>query len=111
MRKRIRYLEFNYQLREEEQHEVGKVCGHCTAKLYLEGKPLLDAPAGQLQEEEDSEEEPQMQRQEAGEPLVKRRRTVQECVAELGQLHTLLQQGALSQEEFSDLKSRLLNGD
>ena len=45
MRKRIKYFTLHWQIPEEKREEVLRVCAHCTARLYLEGKPLLDSPS------------------------------------------------------------------
>ena len=58
-------------------------------------------------------------RQAQGDPLLRRTRlsglgrvrTAQECLQELVQLKGLLDAGALTEEEFADLKVRLLRGD
>ena len=54
---------------------------------------------------------PLTQRGSVGEPEQKKRRTVQECVAELKDLKELLDGGVLTHEEFKDLKEKLLRGD
>ena len=59
----------------------------------------------------EAEQHPLTQRGSVGEPEQKKRRTVQECVAELKDLKELLDGGVLTHEEFKDLKEKLLRGD
>ena len=103
--KLYRYL--THSIPEEEKEELAQHCGHCTAKLFLEGKttpaalnpaPLAEAPAAPGRSAN------------ANEPTPKRQRTAADCVAELGQLKELLDGNLLTQAEFLDLKARLLEG-
>ena len=102
MRKRICYLEMTHEILEEEYQEVKKVCGHCSAKLYLEGRVAFYSP--------ETETQRPPQQEERGQPAAKRPRTAQECVGELVALKGLLDAGALSEAEFTNLKTRLLQG-
>ena len=105
MQKRIKYFRLTWQIPEGEREEVLRVCAHCTARLYLEGKPLLDSPAGS------AGAQPQTRLPaNADEPAPKRPRTASECVRELQELKALLDSGLLSKQEFADLKGRLLSG-
>ena len=110
MRKRIKYFCLRHPIPEEHRQEVLRYCGHCAARVYLEGKALLDNPqnlpsptappppaVGSLANSE--------------EPLRKKPRTAGECVQELKDLKALLDSGALTSDEFADLKGRLLRGD
>lgn len=106
MQKRIKYFRLTWQIPEGEREEVLRVCAHCTARLYLEGRPLLDNPASSSSAP--LSVGPPNNRDE---PSAKRPRTASECVRELQELKTLLDGGLLSQQEFSDLKGRLLSGD
>ena len=107
MDRRILYLPFNCQLREEERQEVTRHCGFCAAKLYLEGKGQQQAAAAAPDDGDAPQEGPAGAPQQAP----KRRRTVQECIHELRDLKVLLDSGALDEAEFTALKSRLLEGD
>ena len=42
MRKRLKYIHLSHEIPEGERKEVAKVCSQCSARLYLEGKALLD---------------------------------------------------------------------
>ena len=105
MQKRIKYFRLTWQIPEDEREEVLRVCAHCTARLYLEGRPLLDNPAS-------SAGAPPSARPpvNSDEPPAKRPCTASECVRELQELKALLDGGLLSQQEFADLKGRLLSG-
>ena len=97
MRKRIKYFVLQHPIPEEKREEVTRVCPHCTARLYLEGKTTLDAaPAHPTLEAQQAEPN-------AGfaQPPAKRPRTAAECVNELKDLKGLLDSGALTPEEFS----------
>ena len=49
MQKRIEYVHLKYSIPEQERQEVLQHCGHCTARLYLEGRAQLAvAPARRL---------------------------------------------------------------
>jgi hypothetical protein len=105
MDRRVLYLHFRHQLSQEEREEVTRHCGFCTAKLFLEGKAALDAPAAAP---------PSGSSGYAGlpaEPQLKRRRTAQECLAELKDLKELVDCGLLTTAEFSSMKERLLKGE
>ena len=46
MRKRVHYVPLTYSIPEEDRQEVLENCGHCTCKLFLEGRQALGpAPA------------------------------------------------------------------
>jgi len=77
MRKRIKYFTLPWQIPEEKREEVLRVCAHCTARLYLEGKPLLDSPSAPAQ---GVPALPAAPPSSSDAPLAKRRRTVAECV-------------------------------
>jgi len=115
MRTRIRYLELTHELKEEERQETdAQVCGHCSARVYLEGRSFLDAannykPAQQAARAQPSQLQARPAQPEA--PQAKRQRTAQECVKELVDLKNLLDCGAVTTAEFTDLKGRLLQGD
>lgn len=104
MRKRIDYLTLHVQIPEDAVAEVLQHCGHCSARLYLEGK---DAPVALATPEPGAM--PVVA--PAAEPPTKRRRTATECLQELKDLKGLLDQGLLDPTEFTDLKKRLLGGD
>ena len=106
MQKRIRYLELSYEVPDEERKEVLHVCGHCSARVYLEGRSLLDHnSAGE------PAQEPQQPQEEEEQRPPKRQRTARDCLAELQSLKALFDNGALTQQEFADLKTRLLKGE
>ena len=104
MRKRIRYFHLTQPLRDDERVEVSQPCGYCTARLFLEGEG--DLPQAQPVQQQSQSSSSSGESVEA--PASKRPRTVQGVVAELKDLNELVQQGALSREEFSDLKAKLL---
>ena len=107
MRTRICYLRLTYELPDDRREEVGcTVCGHCSARVYLEGKDFLDGANNYK-----PLEQPSLTQQLGEEPPAKRRRTAQECVRELVQLKELLECSLLTQAEFADLKEKLLQGD
>ena len=111
MHKRIRYLELIHEVKDEDRQETSAVvCGHCSARVYLEGKNFLDAA--------NNYKPPQRQPSQLRDPpsglqgpAPKRQRTAQECVAELVDLKLLLDSHVLTPAEFKDLKERLLRGD
>ena len=105
MQKRIKYFRLTWEIPEEQREEVLRVCGSCTARLYLEGKPLLDNPASVVPPG------PGRSTSSSGGPPPKRQRTATECVQELRELAGLLGAGLLAKEEFDNLKARLLRGD
>ena len=88
---------------EEDRQEVTVHCGHCAAKLFLEGKATLDAPRA-VQQLTDRPANA------SSGPPAKRQRVALECVAELKELKGLLDSGVLTQAEFCDLKTRILDG-
>ena len=104
---RILYRYLTHSIPEEEREEVTQHCGHCTAKLFLEGKtaPAALNPAGPA-------EAPVApgRSANANEPAPKRQRTAGDCVAELRELKELKDGNLLTQAEFLDLKARLLEG-
>ena len=127
MQKRVVYVHLTYSIPEEERQEVLRHCGHCTARLYLEGRPQLaptPAPVRRLTSKttlvlpppnpaaRGSVETPGQSSQgsrgssEAG--TTKRPRTVSSCIAELKDLKALLDAGVLLPAEFERLKLKLL---
>ena len=113
MRKRIRYLHLTVTIPEHLRQEVLRVCPHCTAKLYLEGRATLDRPAAQAPLQNLAAEPPPalLLGAPSSEPAPKRRRTAAECLKELKELKELVDAGVLKDDEFENLKQRLLNGD
>jgi len=105
MRKRIKYCTLQWQIPEGSREEVTRVCPHCTARLYLGAAPLLDNPAAPAQAVAAAPPSCSVAR------AAKRQRTVAECVPELRNLKNLFDVGVLTEEEFADLKARLLRGD
>ena len=77
MRKRIKHFTLQWQIPEEKREEVLRVCAHCTARLYLERKPLLDSSSALAQ---GVPALPAAPPSSSDAPLAKRRRTVAECV-------------------------------
>lgn len=110
MRKRIHYLHLTRPIPEDQRKEVLQHCGHCSARLYLEGKASFQRPFPFQQQPSPLPRSPLVP-DERREPGAKKRRTVQDCLQELQDLKQLLDAGVLSQREFSDLKERLLKGD
>ena len=100
---RILYRYLHHSIPEEDRQEVTAHCGHCTAKLFLEGKTALDAPRAA-----DAPQPADRPAAASSEPAAKRQRTARECVAELKELKELLDCGVLSQSQFLDLKRRVL---
>ena len=98
------------QIPEHKRQEVLRVCAHCTARLYLEGKPLLDSPSARAQGVAAASAAAASAPSSGGRPA-KRPRSAAECLVELRDLKLLLDNGALTQGEFADLKGRLLRGD
>eukprot|EP00959_Pyramimonas_sp_CCMP1952_P461573 9481807-Pyramimonas_sp.AAC.1 len=98
MDRRIRYFFCTYTVPTEERQEVLKHCAHCTARLYLEGRQTLDAPAAEPAEPPPAGAAPGGSRPgpEGGQPAPKRARTAAECVAELVAMKGLLDNGLLS---------------
>ena len=102
---RILYRYLQHEIAEEDRQEVTTYCGHCTAKVFLEGKATLDTPrAAGARHPADRPAEASSAR------AAKRQRTAVECVAELRELKALLDGGALTQGEFDGLKARILEG-
>ena len=110
MRTRIKYLTLHVEIPEHKRQESLKPCGHCTAKLYLEGRQVLDAPAA-AHLALAALPLPVLPPPGASGQQQKRRRTAADCLKELTDLKGLLDQGLLTPEEFQDLKARLLSGD
>jgi len=106
MRKRIRYLQLLHSVPEEEREEVERVCGHCSARVYLEGRDFLDADNNWK-----APADPLASHAAGQPPPAKRQRTAQECVQELLDLKGLFDAGVLTAEELKDLKGKLLRGD
>ena len=112
MNKRICYFHMTYQVPEVERKEVLRHCGHCTAKFYLEdGVGESAAAAGSLPVAAPSSSSSATPASASVAAAAKRPRTAMECVAELRDLKQMLDQGLLTFEEFSGLKTRLLNGE
>ena len=107
MRKRIKYLHLNFEIPEDQRQEIVNVCRHCSARLYLEGKSLLESPAAsQLQAASASASSSRPS--PATEPATKRARLTQETVEQLKEAKGLLDLGVFTQAEFELLKSKLL---
>ena len=104
MQKRIRYFSLARQIPEHLRQEVLRVCPHCTAKLYLEGKSLakaaLAAPLGLGPSP--------LPASSSSEPRPKRQRTAKDCLKELREAKELLDEGVLTKAEFDKLKADLL---
>ena len=98
----LKYLHFRHELSQDEREEVTRHCGFCTAKLYLEGKLALNAPAAAP---------PANSPVPSGGPPLKKRCTVRECVEKLRDLNELLDCGLLTSAEFTCLKEKLLKGE
>ena len=79
-----------------ERQEVTHSCGHCTARLYLEGKAFLDNSVRRA---------PQLT---ASQPVPKKQRTANDTLKELQELKELLDAGVLTSQEFDNLKTQLL---
>ena len=134
MRKRICYMEMHYCIPDEQRQEVLQPCGHCSARLYLEGLPDLGASPAQppaiapssgdrssassssgpvgspAQPPPSSGDHSSSSASSSNGPVAKRSRTAKECIAELKDLKQLLDAGAVTAEEFAHLKARLLQG-
>ena len=113
MRKRIKYLWLPQEIPEEMRQEVKRVCPHCSARVYLEGKAFLDGPAGNGPAGGAPAPAPGPGAAAASaaqneEPAAKRARLAADCVAKLAQARALLDVGALEQAEFDRLKADLL---
>ena len=85
--------------------DIASASGHCAAKRFLEGSATLDAQravgAQQLTDRPASA---------SSEPAAKRQRLALECVAKLKELRGLVDSGVLTQAEFCELKTRILEG-
>ena len=120
MRKRIKYLVLTVEIPAEHRQEVKRVCPHCSARLYLEGKAFLDgpqggAPAGGAPAPAPARAAPgpgaaAAPASETEGPAAKKARLAADCVAKLKEAKTLLDVGALEQAEFDRLKADLLGG-
>ena len=126
MQKRNKYVALTYSIPPAERQEVLQHCGHCTARLYLEGRAQLAvAPARRLSSKTSlptsSAAKSSVSRRsaEASNPAeasaassraspVKRARTVASCIQELKDLKALLDAGILSSAELEELKAKLL---
>ena len=97
---------FHHSIPEEQRKEILRHCAHCAARLYLEGKPLLDEHAGPAPHDI---ARPPIRLVEVGPPQPQRHRSATECIHELRELKALLDSGAVSQDEYSDVKARLLD--
>ena len=100
-------------VKEEDRQEVTRHCGFCTARLFLEGRAALDAPAPAAS---DPPALPAAAAERAGsasssEPARKKPRTASDCLQELKDLKALLDQDLLTPAECADLKAKILRGD
>ena len=125
MNKRVKYIELHWQIPEEQVKEVTKVCGHCSARLYLEGKNAApNIPAAALPSSVPSASavaalprvppagsSPPAPAAHAQGPPAKKARTANDVVQRLTELKALLDNGSISPWDFFSLKTRLLNGD
>ena len=109
MRKRIKYFTLRHEIPEGKRQEVLRVCPHCTARVYLEGRATLDNRQETLLASPCTP--PSQPSFLANGPDAKRARTATQCVQELKDLKLLLDSGVLTAEEFSNLKGRLLRGE
>ena len=107
MRKRIKYIHLSHEIPEGERKEVAKVCSQCSARLYLEGKALVDNPQAQPAPIEAGVLPGAIGR----EIVAKRPRCVSECVKELRDLKVLFDTGMLSEAEVAGRKAKLLAGE
>ena len=104
MRKRIRYMELKHATPDGQREEILHHCGHCSARLFLEGRHVLDAPPHAVLEALRLPQEQQADtQQQAGsqEPQRKRQHTVHKCLQELTDAKLLLDAEALTQDEFT----------
>lgn len=110
MRKRIKYLTLTRQIPAEHRQEVRQVCAHCSARVYLEGKAPLPAPApvAPAAAPAPAPAAPMGPPAAPDEPAAKRARLAADCVQQLKQAKDLLDCGLLQPEEFEQLKGRLL---
>ena len=115
MRTRMCYLELKHSIPEHAREEVLRVCPHCAAKLYLEGRAVLDAappalpalpaPAPALLAL------PPAPASLNEERAAKRQRPASVRLQELKDLKALLDDDLLSLEEFGCLRTELLTQD
>ena len=105
MQKRIRYFTLTHQIPEHLRQEVLRVCPHCTAKLYLEGKSPAEADLAAPRALRPS---PLPASSSSSEPTPKRQRTAKDCLKELREAKELLDEGVLTKAEFDKLKADLL---
>ena len=117
MRRRIKYMVLDWVIPDTQRQEVLNPCGHCTARLYLEGRAVHDGgPALALAPRRPTPPDNHPRATDAAAtasaaPAAKRPRIAQECLQELKDLKQLLDAGVLNAEEFAELKARLLRGD
>ena len=103
VRKRICYFTLKEQIPEDKREEVLRHCGHCAARLYLEGKAPAPHDAARPTAAAALLPSPS-----AASSPKKRRLNPQEVVKELTDLKALLDAGLLTRSELDDLKNRLL---
>ena len=113
MGKRIDYITLTAQIPENEREEVLHHCGHCTAKLFLEGREQLDRPPTHRVR---GKKRP-LSAAPAHSPPVQlathaqrsqQLQSAQTCLAELERAKALFDAGVLTPAELQALKSRLL---
>ena len=107
MRRRILYFTLHWQIPEDKREEVLRVCAHCSARLYLEGKVLCDSPNSSASSSSAAAGTAAAPNHTGG-PFAKRQRTAVDTVTELKHLADLLSAGLLSRGEFEGLKAKLL---
>ena len=127
MEKRLQYVPLAYSIPEEARQEVLRHCGHCTARLYLEGRAWLAVPPLRRLSSKTPDAEvraaaggtargtannavlPRGHGPSSSEtPERKRQRTAGSCIAELKDLKELLDAGLLTADDFQRLKQQLL---
>lgn len=122
MEKRIHYVRLHHSIPEAERKEILRHCGHCTARLYLEGRAQLEAaPVRRLSGKQHPmpaaaghptpvgcSSSSHSGAPGSGGPAPKRARSAAACVQELKDLKGLLDAGVLTADEFQRLKGRLL---
>ena len=113
MGKRIDYITLTAQIPENEREEVLQHCGHCTAKLFLEGREQLDRPPTHRVR---GKKRP-LSAAPAHSPPVQlathaqrsqQLQSAQTCLAELERAKALFDAGVLTPAELQALKRRLL---
>ena len=110
MRKRILYFKLFHQIPEDQRQEVLRVCPHCTATLYLEGKALLDNPTSSAGQSSDAASSaPSSSALFTSAPPPKRVRLTDSTVKQLKDAKDLLDLGVLTQPEFEELKAKVLS--